>query len=178
MKEWKRGSWLVKEAKSPRIPLMRSTKTATSQRRTTMDVHSEPVLSSQARWQLTVTMTKWEPFSVTLQTHFLLGMEAQTSPSYPGTWITAGPSWSRPFLTSQHFWLTSLGKPPKLSSTGEGLREARPFLTEISNDSSTLVRWIVQRGIRQMGWRQGWIHGCQWRTTRRREFFDWANMWL
>ena len=40
MKEWKQGSWLVKEAKSPRMPLMRSTKTATSQRRTTMDAQS------------------------------------------------------------------------------------------------------------------------------------------
>lgn len=70
------------------------------------------------------------------------------------------------------------GEAPKLSSTGEGSREARPFITEISNNNSTPVWWTVQRRIRQMNWRQGWIHGCQWITTGRREFFDWANMWL
>lgn len=134
---------------------------------------SEPVLSSQAGWQLTVTMTKRQPFSVT-QTHFFLGMEAQTSPpghmSYSGAHltfvVTSFLNFSTPFV---YFF----GEVSKLSSAGEG-QEARPLSQRFQITTAHQYCGQCKEGSGNgLG-----IHGCQWITTRSGEFFDWANMWL
>lgn len=62
-------------------------------------------------------------------------------------------------------WFTYLEKPSQRFNFGEGSREAKPFITEISSNS-TPVWQTAQTGIRPMDWRRG-------RKAGRRECLHW-----
>ena len=172
--QWNLGSWLVKEAMSHMTPLMRSTKAVASQQRTTVDVQSlgsaGPV--SFLPRQHGIWLWQWPNGSPSLSHYRDISSWEWKHTQLPVTWAdelqwgeSFFPSWSLTSLTPQLPWFTYLEKPSQLFNFGQGPREAKPFITEISNTSTPVWR-TAQRDIRQMHWRRG-------RKAGRREFLHW-----